>query len=476
MLEEKEIQEVVERVLREVRKEAPPAASPAPPPERPPESAVPQDGVFPSLDDAVEAARQAQECFSRIPFHERGRIIEEVRRSMYPHCRALAELAVQDTGIGRVDDKVVKNQLALDKSFGTEDIETHCESGGYGIMLEEMAPFGVIGSITPTTNPTSTIINHMIIMPAGGNTVVFNFHPNAAVCCTETLRLMNRAFVAAGGPPNIGTTIEKPTIRSAIQLMEHPQVDLLVVTGGPAVVERAMKSGKRVLAAGPGNPPVVVDETADLELAGREIVTGAALDNNVLCICEKEVFVVETVAEQLIENMRKSGAYLLNAQETQALEKVLITPDDKVNKDFIGKDAGVILAQIGVQPQESIALAICEVSADHPFVRHEMMLPVLPIVRVGDFAEAVAAAKQAEHGFGHTAMIFSRDMDRITQYAREMKVNLFAANGNCATTLGYEAEGCTALTIAGPTGEGVTRPRTFVRSRRVVINNALHTT
>lgn len=476
MLDEKQIQEIVQQVLREVQGQPASAQQATAPPKQAAAPVGAQEGVFADLDAAVKAAREAQAQFSRLPFQERGRIIEEVRRRMYPHCRALAELTVQETGIGRVEDKVTKNQLALDKSFGIEDIETHCESGGYGIMLEEMAPFGVIGSITPVTNPTSSIINHMIIMPAGGNTVVFNFHPSAAACCAETLRLMNRAYIEAGAPANIGTTIDKPTIKSAIQLMDHPDIDLLVVTGGPAVVERAMKSNKRVLAAGPGNPPVVVDETADLELAGREIVAGAALDNNLLCICEKEVFVVETVAERLIEAMQKNGARLLDARETAAMEKLLVTSEGKVNKDCIGKDASLILSRIGIQVPPSVKLAICEVAAEHPFVRHEMMIPVLPIVRVRNFEEAVAGAKEAEQGFGHTALIFSRDMERITYYAREMRVNLFAANGSCATTLGYQAEGCTALTIAGPTGEGVTRPRTFVRNRRVVINHALHTT
>lgn len=475
MLDEKQIQEVVARVLQEVRGGGTVASSSAPAsPWKP--SSNGRDGLFDNLDEAIAASRQAFEKFRKIPLHERGRIIEEVRRALYPHARALAELAIQDTRIGRLEDKVSKNRLALDKSFGVEDLETYCVSGGYGTMLEEPVPYGVIGSITPVTNPTSTILNHMIIMPSGGNTVVFNFHPSAAVCCAETLRLMNQAFVAAGAPPNIGTAVEKPTIKTAIQLMEHPDIDLLVVTGGGAVVERAMKSGKRTLGAGPGNPPVVVDETADLDLAGQEIVKGASFDNNMPCICEKEVFVVESVADRLIANLQKNGAYLLSSQQTAQLEKVAITPDDKVNKDLVGKDAAVILSQIGIKVPPSIILAICEVEAQHPFVQHEMLMPILPIVRVRDFQAGVAAAKQAEHGFGHTAIIFSRDINRITEYAREMQVGLFVANGNCGAVLGLGGEGCTALTIAGHTGEGVTRPRTFVKTRRIMLKNALNCT
>jgi len=477
-MDSNQIDQVVERVLQQLRgggasavnSGASSASQTTPPPSA---STTEQSGLFATVDEAVAASRKAFSEFSTIPLHDRSRIIEEVRRAMYPHCRRLAELAVSDTGLGRIEDKVKKNQLALDKSLGVEDVQTECDTGSRGLTMEQLVPFGVIGSITPTTNPTSTILNHLLIMPAAGNTVVFNFHPNAAVCCAETVRLMNEAFVAAGAPPNIGTASVKPTIRSAIEVMEHPDIDLLVVTGGSAVVERAMKSGKRVLAAGPGNPPVVVDETADLGLAGREIVTGASLDNNVLCICEKELFVVESVADRLVANLQKSGAYLASKIETEALEKLLITPDHHVQKDFIGKDATVILSKIGVQAPSSIQLILCEVDFEHPFVQHEMLMPVLPVVRVRDFDEAVDFAVKAEHGFHHTATIFSRDVNRITKYARAMNVSLFAANANCGATLGYLAEGCTALTIAGPTGEGVTRPRTFVKKRRVVIKDAL---
>ena len=478
-MDEKQIAQVVQRVLQEVRGENSPAAvssSPAPKTSLPCSgiTLTGKEGLFQDVDSAVAAARQAYEAFIRIPLQERAGIVEEVRRAMYPHCRRLAEMAVEDTAIGNVEDKTAKNQLALDKSPGVEDVQSECHAGGYGVTMEQLVPFGVIGSITPTTNPTSTIINHMLIMPAAGNTIVFNFHPNAALCSTEAMHLMNQLYREAGAPANLAAAVEKPTLKDAIKVMEHPNIDLLVVTGGKAVVDRAMQSGKRVLAAGPGNPPVIVDETADIELAGSEIVAGSSFDNNVPCICEKEVFVVHSVADALITAMKKSGAYLLSSEQTKALQQLVVTPDNKLVTEFIGKDIRVILEKIGIVVDKSIKLAICETDFDHPFVQLELMMPILPIVRVKDYSEAAASALKAEHGFRHTALIHSRNIDRITKFARVMQVSLFAANGRCATTLGYNAEGCTALTICGLTGEGVTRPRTFVKRKRLVVNNALN--
>ncbi len=478
MLEEKQISQIVDRVLKEIQGQAnTPAARRVSEPCSPlPSTSLSSgaDGIFQSVDDAVAAARKAFEEFQRIPLHERARIVEEVRRGVYPHCRRLAELAVQDTKIGRVEDKTAKHQLALDKSPGVEDVQSECLSMGQGITMEQLVPFGVIGSITPTTNPCATIINHMLIMPAAGNTVVFNFHPNAAVCSAEAMKLMNRLYQEAGAPANIATAVEKPTLKDAIKVMEHPNIDLLVVTGGKAVVDRAMQSGKRVLAAGPGNPPVIVDETADLEWAAAEIVAGASFDNNVPCICEKEVFVVQSVADALIASMQKQGACLLTASQTEALEKLVIAPEHKLVTEFVGKDAQIILERIGIHVDPSIKLAICETSFDHPFVQMELMMPILAIVRVRDYNEAVASALKAEHGFRHTALIHSRDIDRITRFARVMQCSLFAANARCASVLGYNAEGCAAMTICGQTGEGVTRPRTFVKRKRLVLNNALN--
>ena len=205
-------------------------------------------------------------------------------------------------------NKLRKNRLVIDKTPGVEDIEPQAFSGDDGLTIQERAPFGVIGSITPCTDPSETIICNGIGMIAGGNTVVFNPHPSAKKTSIFTVNLLNKAVISAGGPANLFTTVAAPTIESAQNLMKHPDIRLLVVTGGPAVVSVAMKSGKRVIAAGPGNPPVVVDETADLEKAAREIVASASCDNNIICVVEKEIIVTGGAAVGLKKSAAESGS------------------------------------------------------------------------------------------------------------------------------------------------------------------------
>jgi len=437
------------------------------------------DGIHAGVDDAVAAATRAFRAFGDSGLGTRKAVIEAVRASMLAHAEQLARMAHLETGIGRYEDKVVKNRLVTTKAPGPEDLEVQAVSGDQGMMVTEWAPFGVVGAISPVTNPTSTVINNTISIVSAGNAVVFNAHPSARACSAETIRLINRAIVGAGGPPDLVTGVAVPTIDTARALMNHPGVRVLLVTGGPGVVREALRTDKRAITAGPGNPPAVVDQTADIERAAADIVRGASFDNNLVCIDEKVVLAVDSIADRLLRAMTQRGAYLLKEHELRRLERVIfkeLGPPGKpgvMNPAWIGKDASKMLAEIGVQAEPEPRLLVADVPREHSLAWTEQMMPVLPVVRVGNVDTAIELAVRMEHGFHHTASIHSTNVDAITRMARAMNCSIFVANGPNLAGLGAGGEGFTSFSIASPTGDGMTRPRTFSRERRVTVVGAL---
>ncbi len=297
-------------------------------------------------------------------------------------------------------------------------------------------------------------------------------HPGANQVCNYTIQLLNRAIVGAGGPPDLLTAGKEATIAGAQALMRHPGIRILLVTGGPGVVKEAMGSGKRAICAGPGNPPVVVDESADIALAGRQIVFGASFDNNVICVDEKEVFVVDRVADQLLAAMQANQAMLLPKYKLAQLEQVIFdkvgAPGEHgvINKKWVGKYPWQILREIGITAGPELRLIVADVPQEHPLVWTEQLMPVLPVVRVPNADAAIDLAIAAEHGFGHTASMFSRNIDNLSRMAREVNCSIFVKNGPNLAGLGYGGEGYTSFSIASPTGEGLTNALTFSRLRR----------
>ena len=429
-------------------------------------------GLFATVDEAVAAAAKAQPAFVALPLAQRARIIAAIRATMLENGEALARAAHAETGLGRVEDKVVKNRLVTEKTPGLEDLYPGTVTGDHGLTLTEPAPFGVIGAITPCTNPTSTVICNAIGMLAAGNTVVFNAHPAAKACSAQTVALLNRAVVAAGGPPNVATAVLNPTVESAQQVMRHPGVRLLVVTGGGAVVKAAMASGKRAICAGPGNPPAVVDETADLDKAGRDIVLGASTDNNIICVDEKETICVAAAADRLLKAMQAAGAVLVGPHLLPRLEALLLTEQHGprrhavVNKELIGKNAADILARIGLAVPPATRLGVVEVDVDHPLLWTEQMLPIMPLCRVASVDAAIDLAVAVEGGNRHTAVMHSRNIDALSRMAKACDCSIFVKNGRSQAGLGLDGEGHCSFTIASPTGEGLTGPRSFSRLRR----------
>lgn len=430
-------------------------------------------GIFTCVNEAVAAARDAFEQLSERTLEDRRRIIDHIRRISMDQCVELGTMEMDETKIGRLVHKIEKLKTLGERTPGVEFLRSEVFSGDHGLAVIEHAPFGVIGAITPVTHSLPTITGNAVSMIAAGNTLVVNPHPSGRKVAAEGVRRFNEAIYRDLGIDNLICLIAEPTLDSANAIFKHRDIALICVTGGPAVARAALNSGKRAVVAGPGNPPVVVDETADLDRAARAIILGASYDNNLLCIAEKEVFVVESVFDRMMDAMERAGAVRLNAREIDNLTKVAMASvgegdkkHDAPTKDFLGKDAVVLARGAGRNVPETTELLFGETEESHPFVEVEQMMPFLPFVRCRNVAEAIAKAKHYEHGYRHTSMIHSNDVRNMTTMGRVMDTTLFVKNGPCMASLGLGGEGYLSFSIAGPTGEGVTTPLTFTRERR----------
>ena len=434
-------------------------------------------GVFDDMNKAIEAANAGYKAVRAMQVEEREKIITEIRRLTREEAPIMARIGVAETKMGKVEHKRLKHILVADKTPGTEDIISNAKTGDNGLTLVEMAPFGVVGAITPSTNPSETVICNSIGMIAAGNGVVFNPHPGAIATSNYAVDLVNRASRNAGGPEILVASMDKPTLESADVMYKHPLIRLLVCTGGPGVVRAVLSSGKKAIGAGAGNPPVIVDNTADIKKAAKDIIDGCTFDNNLPCIAEKEVFAFSDIADELIAGMQQNGAYKITAAQADELAKiVLVSKTDKsgktkvmVNRDCVGRDADVLLAKIGVKVGKEVRCIICETDFSHDFVQHELMMPILPIVRVRNIDEAIDLAVKAEHGNRHTAHMHSKNIDHLSRFARAVETTIFVKNAPSYAGIGFGGEGHTTFTIAGPTGEGITSARSFTRQRRCVM-------
>lgn len=430
-------------------------------------------GVFDKMTDAVGAAFKAQkEYVTKFQLKDRTKLIQALRTELRKEVDTLARMTADETGLGRYEDKIHKITLVLDKTPGTECLKTEAISGDDGLTIVEHAPYGVIGSITPTTNPSETIINNVISMIAGGNSVVFNVHPSAKKVCAYAVQLINKIIENAGGPKNLATMVKEPTMDTVKELSSDSRIKLLVGTGGMPMVTSLLKSGKKVIGAGAGNPPVIVDKTANVKNAAKEIFKGASFDNNIICLAEKEVFVEKEVYSDFIYNMVECGAFLLNSTNLQKIMDLVLTKDSDgyhISKSWVGKNAGKMLDAIGVSGKSDCRLLICEVEHNHPFVLLEQLMPVLPIVKCDNLDDAINYALVAEHGNRHTASMFSQNINNLTKFARAVETTIFVKNAATLAGLGFGGEGHTTMTIAGPTGEGITDAVSFTRQRRCVV-------
>lgn len=430
-------------------------------------------GVFSDMNDAVEAAKKAQKHIHRMSMDQREQIISNIRRRTIENAELLSRMGVEETKMGNVGHKILKHRLVAEKTPGTEDITTTAWSGDRGLTLTEMGPFGVIGAITPCTNPSETILCNTIGMVAGGNTIVFNPHPAAIKTSIFAINLINEASLEAGGPVNVACTVEKPTLDTSKIMMKHKDIHLLAATGGPGVVTAVLSSGKRGIGAGAGNPPVLVDESADIRKAAEDIVNGCTFDNNLPCIAEKEVVALASVTDELIYYMTsEQGCYLISDAEQKKLQDTVLA-NRQLNRECVGRDAKTILHMIGVNVPDNIRCIIFEGPKEHPLIAEELMMPILGIVRAKDFEDAVEQAVWLEHGNRHSAHIHSKNVDHITHYAKAIDTAILVKNAPSYAALGFGGEGYCTFTIASRTGEGLTSAKSFTKSRRCVMSDSL---
>ncbi len=434
------------------------------------------DGVFEDVDSAVTAATAAQRTYMTFPMQFRKDVVQAIREfaGRPENLRYMADEAVRETGMGNAANKYLKNKFAAEGTPGVEDLSTEAWSGDDGLTTLELSPFGVIGAITPTTNPTETIICNSIGMLAAGNAVVFSPHPRAKNLCAWLVRHLNEQLNKLGAPANLISILREPTLEATNQLMSHPGIRMIVATGGPGLVQSALKSGKKAIGAGAGNPPVVVDATAEIDKAAQHIIDGCSFDNNLPCTAEKEVIAVDSIADLLIFNMIKCGAYkIVDPSLLKRLEDMIIT-DGRANAAWVGHSAVDILKNLGIEAPSGTRVIIAETELDHPFVQTELMMPVLAIVRAKDVDQAIDWAIQCEHGLRHTAIMHSTDVNALTKMGRLIQTTIFVKNGPSYAGLGIGGEGHVSFTIAGPTGEGVTSTRSFARRRRCVLVGGLN--
>ncbi len=434
-------------------------------------------GVFPDADSACAAAFEGFRQLQKKGVASRAKVVEIVKSMTDARAEEWGKTELDETKIGRLDHKIEKLKI-IKLVPGVEWLHPEGRSGDHGITLEEYTPFGLVAAVTPSTHSVPTLSGNIVNIVAAGNAVVFNPHPAASKCAAMAVTEFNKAIERETGIHNLVTIIEHPTLETFKAMCSHEAVRLLCVTGGPGVVKAAMQIGKRAICAGPGNPPVLVDDTACLKRAARCVIQGGAYDNNLLCIGEKEVFVLDSIADKFMAELESAGAIRLKEPQLERLTQAAFSikqgegagcSELVLNKQLIGRDAPVLAEAAGFKAPPKTELLFAETASDHPFVREEQMMPFVPIVRVGSIEEGIQEAKTAEHDYKHTSIIHSHDVEHMTMMARALDTTLFIKNGPCMSGLGLGGEGYLSYSIATPTGEGVTNPKTFCRVRRCVM-------
>lgn len=476
-LNESAIRDVVTEVLTQLRASGSVGGRPAI------VSRTGRHGVFPDAASAAKAARSGFEQLSKKGWAGRSKVVEIVKTMCAANAERWGKLEFEETKIGRLDHKIAKLH-GIKNVLGTEYLTPYGMSGDAGITMDDSAPWGVVGSITPVTHSIPTISGNIVNMVAAGNAAVFNPHPGGAACAAAAIHEFNEAIQAELGITNLICTVEKPSIESFNELCASEEVNLLCITGGPAVVDAAMKTGKRALCAGPGNPPVVVDDchALDFDKVARDIIFGGGFDNNLLCIGEKQVFAVGNAYQKTVDAFKRQGAVLLNRQQTEAIKKEVFDIKDGgggcshavLNRKYVGADAAVLAKIAGLNIDPKVEMLIAETEADDLFVIEEQMMPLMPIVRAGCFKEAVRLAKASEHNYKHSAMVHTMNVSNMTMMAQAMDTTIFVKNGPCVAGLGMGGEGYISFSIATTTGEGITTPRTFTRFRRCTLVDQLN--
>ncbi|MDD4556607.1 MAG: bifunctional acetaldehyde-CoA/alcohol dehydrogenase [Alphaproteobacteria bacterium] len=388
------------------------------------------------IDELVAKVSKAQKEYATFPQEKVDEIFRRAALKLSSLRIPLAQMAVEETGMGIVEDKVIKNHFAAEyiynKFKNTKTCGIISEDKEAGIM-KVADPLGVIAGVIPTTNPTSTAIFKALIALKTRNGIIFSPHPRAKKCTVEVARLILEEAVKAGAPENIIGWIESPSINQTQLLMQHPQVDVILATGGPGMVKSAYSSGKPALGVGAGNTPAVIDETADIEEAVSSILISKSFDNGVICASEQSVVCVESVYEAVKAEFVKRGAYLCSAKEKEKLEKVAFI-DGRLNAGIVGQYPYKIAEMAGFKAPEKAKILLAELTKVGPeeLLSEEKLSPVLGIYKAKNFDKALDTAKSLVTfgGNGHTSVLYTdkRNNDRIKRFGEYMHTGRILIN------------------------------------------------
>jgi len=406
-----------------------------------------------SSNALVSRVVKAQRAYSTYTQEQVDEIFGKAAFAAASHRVSLAKLAVEETGMGIMEDKVIKNHFASEYIYNKYREEKTC-----GLLEEDLTwgirkyaePIGVIAGVIPTTNPTSTAIFKALISLKTRNGIIFSPHPRATRCTIEAARIILKAAVDAGAPPDIIGWIEHPSVELSKALMQHRDISLILATGGPYMVKEAYSSGKPALGVGAGNTPTIIDETAHIKMAVNSILLSKTFDNGVICASEQSAVVVDKCYDEVRREFQARGAYILNGEEKLKVGSVILK-DGHINAAVVGQPAHKIAAMAGVEVPRTAKVLIAEaeiIGEQEPF-SYEKLSPVLGLYRARDFEDAVRKATQLVEfgGIGHTAVFYTnpRNRDRIDEFSREMKtgrilVNMPASQGAIGDIYNFRLE------------------------------------
>jgi acetaldehyde dehydrogenase (acetylating) len=389
--------------------------------------------------EAVESAHLASFTVAKFDQDRIDRICEAMAKVALAEAARLGRMAHQETGFGKPEDKYEKNRFAAEDVWNFfKNLKTVGVISDKGSVVEIASPRGVVAAIIPSTNPTSTAIFKIIIAIKSRNTIVLSPHPSAVRCIAETTRVMKEVAIKEGLPPDAIHCLTNPTIEGTEALMKHKQTKVILATGGLGLVRAAYSSGKPAFGVGPGNVPVYIEKTADIEKAVSDILTGTCFDNGTICASEQSVVVDASIAKQVREEFKRQGAHFLNEDEAEKVAKVLVTEQRTLNPKIVGKSAEYIanLAGISIPPNVRCLIADCGgVGRDYPW-SIEKLSPTLAFFVVENFEKAALRCLEVLNfgGMGHTVGIHTRDRNTAIAFAELMPAARICTN--TPTTLG----------------------------------------
>lgn len=385
--------------------------------------------------DLVANAKKAQRELAEFSQEKIDRIIYEIAKDCATNAQKLAKMAVEETGFGVWEDKVLKNLLGSTITYEScKDMKT------VGIIKEDKAaglievgvPMGIVAALIPSTNPTSTTMYKSIISIKAGNAIVISPHPNAKNCIIETVKIIQQAAKRAGAPDNIVQAISLTTIDATNTLLKHKDIGVILATGGEAMVRAAYSSGNPAIGVGPGNGPAYIEKSADIPMAVKRIFDSKTFDNGTICASEQSIVTESCIKDKVVEEVKKQGGYFLNAEETKKLSGFILRANGTMNPKIVGKSAKVIADMAGFSIPEGTRVLVSEqteVSKTNPYSR-EKLCPILAFYTENSWEDACERCMQIlyNEGVGHTMTIHSQNDKIISEFALKKPVSRLLVN------------------------------------------------